>query len=43
MDKFKQVITITGMVITLVSALLPVVDQSIDMVNKVKCLKEGAK
>ena len=43
MNKFKQVVTIAGMVITLMSALLPIVDQGVDIVNKAKGLKEGAK
>lgn len=43
MNKFKQVVTIAGMVITLMSALLPIVDQGVDIVNKAKGLKEGVK
>ena len=43
MNKFKQVVTIAGMVITLMSALLPIVDQGVDIVNTAKGLKEGVK
>lgn len=43
MNKFKEVVTIAGMVITLISAFLPIVDQGVEIVSKAKGLKEGAK
>lgn len=41
MNKFKQVVSIAGMVITLMSALLPIINQGVDIVDKAKGLKEG--
>ena len=42
MNKFKQIVSLTGMVITLIGAALPIISQGADIVDKARELK-GAK